>query len=61
MAASVRLEDYDIDPVRGFLPGRDPLTALPSPFSAWDQVAAQLPLLVMNGRALGVLGALRVG
>lgn len=60
MAARIRLEHYDIDPVRGFLPGRDPLTALPPPFDTWDRVAAELPLLTMSGRTRAVLQSLPV-
>lgn len=34
-----------LDPERGFLPLRDPLTRLPQPFAAWEQVAEDLPKL----------------
>jgi indoleamine 2,3-dioxygenase len=60
MATPLRLEDYDIDPVRGFVPGRDPLTSLPHPFEPWDQIAARLPLLTMTGRTRATLAALPV-
>lgn len=57
---TLRLEDFDIDPVRGFVPGRDPLTALPPYFAAWDRTAAELPLLTMTGRTKATLAALPV-
>jgi indoleamine 2,3-dioxygenase len=57
---SLCLEDYDIDPVRGFLPTRDPLTSLPAPYDAWDCLAAKLPLLTMTGRTKISLQALPV-
>lgn len=51
----MRLADYDIDEIRGFVPGRDPLQALPQPYDAWDRVAEQLHLLTMTGRTHAVL------
>lgn len=56
----MRLADYDIDPVRGFVPGHDPLLALPMPYDAWDRVAAQLPVLTMRQRTHQVLAAMPV-
>jgi len=32
-----------LDPQRGFLPSHDPLTRLPQPFEAWENVALGLP------------------
>ncbi|MEU7581331.1 hypothetical protein AB0B50_27430 [Streptomyces sp. NPDC041068] len=51
---SVPLEKYDVDPVRGFLPAKDPLVRLPEEFAAWDLIAAQLPkhLVIGRGRTL---------
>ncbi|MEO8452815.1 MAG: indoleamine 2,3-dioxygenase [Gemmatimonadota bacterium] len=44
------LSAYDVDPVRGFLPVRDPLERLPAPYEAWDELARALPgLLVKQG------------
>ena len=54
----MRLADYDIDEVRGFVPGRDPLQALPPPFDAWDRIAEQLHLLTMTSRTHAVLAAM---
>lgn len=56
----MRLADYDIDPERGFIPGHDPLTALPGPFAAWDRLGEKLPLLTMTGRTVEALRALPV-
>lgn len=35
---------------RGFLPAQDPLTHLPKPFDAWEEVAHQLPKLLASDR-----------
>lgn len=56
----MRLADFDIDPERGFIPGRDPLTALPARFAAWDRLGERLPLLTMAGRTVEALRALPV-
>ena len=56
----MRLADYDIDDVRGFVPGRDPMQALPPPYDAWDRVAERLHLLAMSGTTHAVLGAMPV-
>lgn len=56
----MRLADYDIDEIRGFVPARDPLQALPQPYDAWDRAAEQLHLLTMTGRTHAVLGSLPV-
>ncbi len=46
----MKLADYDIDDIRGFVPGRDPLLALPQPYDAWDRLAELLPVLTMRHR-----------
>ncbi len=56
----MKLADYDIDAVRGFVPGRDPLLALPAPYDAWDHVAAHLPVLTMRHRTHAALAAMPV-
>lgn len=43
--------DFDIDPARGFLPKRDPLSRLPPAWAAWDELGAELPALLLAGRA----------
>lgn len=40
---------YDVDPVRGFLPAADPLTALTEPYAAWESLAADVPALLLAG------------
>jgi indoleamine 2,3-dioxygenase len=45
-----RLE-RSIDPERGFLPSPDPLTRLPAPFAAWDELGFELPKLLAARRA----------
>lgn len=40
---------YDIDPVTGFLPSRDPLLKLPSRYDAWEQCVAELPAYLISG------------
>jgi indoleamine 2,3-dioxygenase len=44
------LEVHDVHPERGFLPSADPITALPAAFSAWEELAAELPKLLGAGR-----------
>ena len=60
MVTPLRLVDFDIDPLRGFVPAHDPLLSLPKPFDAWDRVAAQLPLLIMTGRTARALQSMPV-
>ncbi|MBT5876126.1 MAG: hypothetical protein HOH43_22050 [Candidatus Latescibacteria bacterium] len=45
-----RLSDYQVDPQRGFLPARSPISQLPEGFSGWDQLAARLSDLLIAGR-----------
>ena len=42
--------EYEVDPVRGFLPSEDPLRSLPVEFAEWDRLSAELPYLVLTGR-----------
>ena len=44
------LARYEVDPVRGFLPSRDPLARLPAAFDAWEATAAQVSELLLAGR-----------
>ncbi|MEM7133829.1 MAG: hypothetical protein AAF702_46465 [Chloroflexota bacterium] len=44
------LANYDVDPIRGFLPSDDPLTKLPPEFAEWDRLGAELPYLVLTSR-----------
>ena len=54
------LEMFQIDPERGFLPARDPLQELPATFSAWEEIARDLPKLLAAGRARNTLEKLPV-
>ena len=47
--------NYDVDPVRGFLPAEDPLTELPPEFAEWDRLGAELPYLLLTGRVRSTL------
>jgi len=40
------LAEHDVDPLRGFLPSKDPLQRLPDKYIPWEQVAFDLPGLV---------------
>ena len=56
--SQIDLAAYHIDPVRGFLPARDPLERLPAGFDAWERIAPDLPALLMTGRLRSTLEAL---
>ncbi|WP_267245168.1 hypothetical protein [Streptomyces sp. PR69] len=58
MPLTTDLRGYEIDPVRGFLPARDPLERLPAAFRPWEDVCARLPALMAAGRARDVVGRL---
>lgn len=42
------LASCSVDGERGFLPAEEPLKSLPSAFAVWEQVAAELPKLLMT-------------
>ena len=42
-------EAFEIDPVRGFLPGQDPLSSLPAAYQAWEELAAELSEAILQG------------
>lgn len=44
------LQRFSVDPERGFLPAKDPARLLPSEFSAWEAIAADLPKLLATRR-----------
>lgn len=50
--------DFDIDPETGFLPSPDPLARLPARWEAWDALGAELPALLLAGRARERLSSL---
>src|SRR5215510_12818097 len=43
------LSTYHVDPQRGFLPAPDPLSQLPTTFACWEEVARELPKLLVAG------------
>src|SRR4030081_3601211 len=55
--ASSRL-DGGVDPQRGFLPAKDPLTRLPAAFAVWDEIGYDLPKLLAAARARSTLDRL---
>jgi indoleamine 2,3-dioxygenase len=61
--APIDLATFHVDPHRGFLPSADPLDSLPEFFAPWEEVARQLPKLLVAGttrRTLEQLPVLRV-
>lgn len=42
------LAKHEVDVVRGYLPGSDPLLSLPQKFDAWEELAGDLPKLLMT-------------
>lgn len=42
------LADYQVDPERGFLPAQDPLEQLSPAFAVWENIAANVPALLMT-------------
>lgn len=55
-----KLKNYSIDPVRGFLPAKDPLQRLPQPFADLDQIGAQLPKLLVAGQVKTAVSRLKL-
>ncbi len=47
-AQKIQLSDFAVSATRGFLPEKDPLLCLPAAYSVWDEVAAQLPKLLVS-------------
>ncbi|NNL86562.1 MAG: hypothetical protein HKP27_12965 [Myxococcales bacterium] len=56
----IELQQFDLDPERGFLPARDPLQRLPSRYDPWEAIAAELGPLMLTGRLAGELARLPV-
>ena len=52
------LMEHDVDPVRGFLPGDDPLDTLPTAFHPWERLADRLPDLIGTPDVLQAVQAL---
>ncbi|MGW0536509.1 hypothetical protein [Streptomyces sp. NPDC003032] len=51
----ISLQDFEVDPVNGFLPGTDPLRQLSGSYAEWDEIAAQLHKYLVSGRARTLL------
>ena len=49
------LDEFQVDPDRGFLPSADPIERLPSDFQVWEDTARELPKLLAAGRIRPVL------
>jgi indoleamine 2,3-dioxygenase len=62
-----RLNSFEVDNQRGFLPRPDPLKSLPEEFSPWEEIGRELPKLLLTGkirsfvRELPLLDARRLG
>ena len=55
-----RLEDYDIDPVTGFLPPTPPLRRLPDPYyEPWESLLDIFHDLMLAGRLRECIGKVR--
>ncbi|CAM9503569.1 unnamed protein product [Choristocarpus tenellus] len=55
------LESFDVDPVRGFLPSKDPLLRLPQQeLQPWEDLVNAIPELLVAGQASKVLDDLTV-
>ncbi len=52
------LKRYEVSPERGFLPEPDPLLELPRGFGAWEELARELPKLILADRARRAIDAL---
>jgi indoleamine 2,3-dioxygenase len=49
MKLTFDLKEYEVSATRGFLPEDDPLLELPDYFKAWENVASDLPKVLMSG------------
>lgn len=56
--AHMRLSDYAIDPLTGFLPARPPLPKLPEGFTPWERLVPQLSALIRSRQIRAALAAL---
>jgi indoleamine 2,3-dioxygenase len=54
------LMKFEIDPVRGFLPSQDPLKRLPESFTLWDEIAYDLPKILVAGKMREILASMPV-
>lgn len=54
------LQEFQIDPERGFLPSPDPLDRLGSDFVSWEAIAHELPKLLVAGKLRKVLKSMPI-
>lgn len=54
------VDEPEIHPERGFLPTPDPIERLPGPFTEWEEIATDLPKLLVAGRVRAILEALPI-
>ena len=54
------LAEFEVEPARGFLPSPDPLERLPAPFEPWEDIAHDLPKLLVARRVRPVLDRLPI-
>lgn len=54
----MRLSDYAVDPVTGFVPGRPPIIRLPEAFAPWERLVPQLAALIRSRCVRSALQAL---
>lgn len=54
------IDFFHVDPQRGFLPSSDPLDRLPAAFVSWEEIAHDLPKLLVAGTLRSVLEQLPV-
>ena len=45
-----KLSEYAIDAERGFVPGEDPVDALPVYYEPWERLGRNIAALIMTGR-----------
>ncbi|MFC4117765.1 indoleamine 2,3-dioxygenase [Nonomuraea zeae] len=54
------LGEYAIDERRGFVPGEDPVDALPARYRPWEDVAGNIAALIMTGRLRAAIASMPV-
>ena len=52
------LQEFEIDPERGFLPSPDPLDDLPTEFEPWEAIAHELPKRLVAGKGRSAVKSL---
>jgi indoleamine 2,3-dioxygenase len=58
LSLAMRLAEFDVDQNRGFLPSPDPLDRLPGDFSPWEEIAHDLPKLLVTENVRKVLNTM---